>query len=308
MKNKQKKLYTLTATLGWVMGVKSHLVKVQPIDGSAPVWCRNCNLNKEGYRGNEEVAFDFFVEEGFIIAKAFPLDRAEKLVEWCPHYSRKEKLTALRHPEFKGTLAEFRKFYKGLDKAKTEVPAQEEIPVETEVKAEAEAKVAAAEVEVQPAIKEEEKGSVKIPSRSYFSELCEWLKGDPVEMMKFIWRIRDDERTPGDNLIIHNLSLDDYSEEKLSSVLDNLEEEVESYVYDSGDFTKEEIAEIERKLDSDSSDVEETLPEDEVPDDAAKWDKEEAEECEEKSSEYDKYDDDSYYNFEDKPSSKGEWR
>ena len=66
-------------------------------------------------------------------------------------------------------------------------------------------------------------------------------------------------------------------------------------------------AEIERKLDSDSSEVEEPLPEEEVPDDAAEWDEEEAEEYEEESSEYDEYDDDSYYDFDDKPSSKGEW-
>ena len=66
-------------------------------------------------------------------------------------------------------------------------------------------------------------------------------------------------------------------------------------------------AEIERKLDSDSSEVEETLPEEEVPDDAAEWDEGEAEEYEEESSEYDEYDDDSYYDFDDKPSSKGEW-
>lgn len=55
-------------------------------------------------------------------------------------------------------------------------------------------------------------------------------------------------------------------------------------------------------------DVEETFPEEEVPDDAAEWDEEEAEEYEEESSEYDEYDDDSYYDFDDKPSSKGEWR
>lgn len=55
------------------------------------------------------------------------------------------------------------------------------------------------------------------------------------------------------------------------------------------------------------SDVEATLPEDEVPDDAAEWDEEEAEEYDEESSEYDEYDDDSYYDFDDKPSSKGEW-
>lgn len=56
------------------------------------------------------------------------------------------------------------------------------------------------------------------------------------------------------------------------------------------------------------SNVEETLSEEEVPDDAVEWDEEEAEEYEEESSEYDEYDDDSYYDFDDKPSSKGEWR
>lgn len=219
MQNKQKKLYTSTATLGWVIDVKSHLVKVQPINGSAPIWCINNHLNKEGYTGKEEVAFDFFVEDGFIVSKAFPLDRAEKLVEWCPHYSRTEKLTALKHPEFKGTLAEFRKFYKGLDKAKTEIPTQEETPVEAEVKAE------------------------------------EPTKDAPVVEL------------PKQKMDI---------------------------------YTKEELEALDKE--------EETLPEEEVPDDAAEWDEEEAEEYEEESSEYDEYDDDSYYDFDDKPSSKGEWR
>lgn len=291
MQNKQKKFYTKGGYLGLVYFIHNGTLIVQPTDGSRTVKCKGKNLSKANWEGKEPVAFDYFCEEGNIVVKCFPMSRAENPVEGHVEIIKADKENVKNHVDFVGTLEELRKLVK-----------------EEQAQTEAEAKVAAAEVEVQSAIKEEEKESVKIPSRSYFSELCEWLKGDPVEMIQFIWRIRDNERTPGDNLIIHNLSLDDYSEEELSSVLDNLEKEVESYVYDSGDFTKEEIVEIERKLDSDSSDVEETLLEDEVPDDAAQWDKEEAEEYEEESSEYDEYDDDSYYDFDNKPSSKGEWR
>lgn len=54
--------------------------------------------------------------------------------------------------------------------------------------------------------------------------------------------------------------------------------------------------------------VEETLPEEEIPEEAYEYDEEEAEEYENDSSEYEEYDDDSYYDFYNKPSSKGEWR
>ena len=269
MQNKQKKFYTKGGYLGLVYFIHNGTLIVQPTDGSRTVKCKGKNLSKANWEGKEPVAFDYFCEEGNIVVKCFPMSRAENPVEGHMYVTKADKENVKNHVDFVGTLDELREL----------------VAAEEKAKAEADAKVAAAEVEVQSAIKEEEKESVKIPSRSYFSELCEWLKGDPVEMIQFIWRIRDNERTPGDNLIIHNLSLDDYSEEELSSVLDNLEKEVESYVYDSGDFTKEEIAEIERKLDSDSSNVEETLLEDEVPDDAAQWEEEE----------YSEYDKDSLY-------------
>ena len=265
---KEKKMYTKGGYIGFINYIQQEEVIVQQSDGYL-VRCKNKNLTKNNYEGKEEVAFDYFIKNGNIVAIAFPIYRAGNPIESSLKITKDDRANAQNHPQFGGTLSELREL----------------VAAEEKAKADAEAKVAAAKAEVQPAIKEEEKESVKIPSRSYFSELCEWLKDDPVQMIQFIWRIRDNERTPGDNLIIHNLSLDDYSEEELSSVLDNLEKEVESYVYDSGDFTKEEIAEIERKLDSDSSNVEETLLEDEVPDDAAQW----------KEEEYSEYDKDSLY-------------
>lgn len=282
---KQKKVYTNKGYIGYIYYLNGSKAKVQPTDGSALVECKTKNLNQLNWEGKEPVTFDYFCEEGNIVVKCFPMSRAENPVEGHMYVTKADKENVKNHVDFVGTLEELREL----------------VAVEEKAKADAEAKVAAAKAEVQPAIKEEKREGVKIPSRSYFSELCEWLKGDPVEMIQFIWRIRDNELTPGDNLIIHNLSLENHSEEELSPILDNLEKEVESYVYDSGDFTEEEIAEIERKLDSNSSDVEETLPEEEVPDDAAEWDEEEAEE-------YEEYDDDSYYDFDDKPSSKREWR
>ena len=288
---KEKKMYTKGGYIGFINYIQQEEVIVQSINGCL-VRCKNKNLTKNNYEGKEEVAFDYFIKNGNIVAIAFPIYRAGNPIESSLKITKDDRANAQNHPQFRGTLSELREL----------------VAAEEKAKADAEAKVAAAKAEVQPAIKEEKREGVKIPSRSYFSELCEWLKGDPVEMIQFIWRIRDNELTPGDNLIIHNLSLENHSEEELSPILDNLEKEVESYVYDSGDFTKEEIAEIERKLDSDSSEVEETLPEEEVPEEAYEYDEDEAEEYENDSSEYEKYDDDSYYEFDDKPSSKREWR
>lgn len=289
---KQKKLYTKKGYIGYIYYLNGSKAKVQPTDGSALVECKTKNLNQLNWEGKEPVAFDYFCEEGNIIVKCFPMSRAENPVEGHMYVTKADKENVKNHVDFVGTLEELREL----------------VAAEEKAKAEADAKVAAAEVEVQPAIKEEEKEEIKIPSHSYFSELCEWLKGDPVEMIQFIWKIRDNELTSGDCIVFNNLGLDAYSEKELSPILDNLEKEVESYVYDSGDFTKEEIAEIERKLDSDSSEVEETLPEEEVPEEAYEYDEEEGEEYENNSSEYEEYDDDSYYDFDDKPSSKREWR
>lgn len=289
---KQKKLYTNKGYVGYIYYLNGSKAKVQPTDGSALVECKTKNLNQLNWEGKESVTFDYFCEEGNIVVKCFPMSRAANPVEGHMYVTKADKENVKNHVDFVGTLEELREL----------------VAAEEKAKADAEAKVAVAEVEVQPAIKEEEKEEVKIPSHSYFSELCEWLKGDPIEMIQFIWKIRDNELTSGDCIVFNNLGLDAYSEEELSPILDNLEKEVESYVYDSGDFTEEEIAEIERKLDSDSSEVEETLPEEEVPEEAYEYDEEEAEEYDDDSSEYDEYDDDSYYDFDDKPSSKGEWR
>lgn len=280
---KQKKLYTNKGYVGYIYYLNGSKAKVQPTDGSALVECKTKNLNQLNWEGKEPVTFDYFCEEGNIVVKCFPMSRAENPVEGHMYVTKADKENVKNHVDFVGTLEELREL----------------VAAEEKAKAEADAKVAAAEVKVQPAIKEEEKEEVKIPSHSYFSELCEWLKGDPIEMIQFIWKIRDNELTSGDCIVFNNLGLDAYSEKELSPILDNLEKEVESYVYDSGDFTKEEIAEIERKLDSDSSEVEETLPEEEVPEEAYEWEEEELKDYEENlDDEYSEYDDDSFYESE----------
>ena len=81
-----------------------------------------------------------------------------------------------------------------------------------------------------------------------FSELEEWCMGNPVEMLKTLSRIRNDEMNEGDRKLFNDFSFDTYSKDELIKALDELESETNSWIYDSGDFSEEEIAKIEAEL------------------------------------------------------------
>ncbi len=81
-----------------------------------------------------------------------------------------------------------------------------------------------------------------------FSELEEWCMNNPVEMLKTIKRIRNNEMTDGDREVFNDFGFDSYSEDELKSALDKLEKETHSWIYDSGDFSEEEIKDIESQL------------------------------------------------------------
>ena len=83
-----------------------------------------------------------------------------------------------------------------------------------------------------------------------FSELEEWCMNNPVEMIKTLNRIRNDEMNEGDRKVFNDFGFDNYSEDELINALDELESETYSWIYDSGDFSEEEIAKIEAELNS----------------------------------------------------------
>ena len=72
---------------------------------------------------------------------------------------------------------------------------------------------------------------------------------NPVEMLKTIKRIRSNEMTDGDREVFNDFGFDSYSEDELKSALDKLEKETHSWIYDSGDFSEEQIKDIESQLD-----------------------------------------------------------
>lgn len=82
-----------------------------------------------------------------------------------------------------------------------------------------------------------------------FSELEEWCMDNPVEMLKTIERIRDGKMTDGDRQVFNDFGFDNYSKKELTDKLDELEDATYSWIYDSGDFDKEEIAKIEKEID-----------------------------------------------------------
>lgn len=90
--------------------------------------------------------------------------------------------------------------------------------------------------------------SLKESHNPSFSELEEWCMNNPVEMIKTIRRIRSGEMTDGDREVFNDFGFDSYSEEELKNKLDELENSTNSWIYDSGDFSEEEIAKIEKEL------------------------------------------------------------
>ena len=196
---KEKKMYTKGGYIGFINYIQQEEVIVQSINGCL-VRCKNKNLTKNNYEGKEEVAFDYFIKNGNIVAIAFPIYRAGNPIESSLKITKDDRANAQNHPQFGGTLSELRELVQKEKEAQKAAEAAEA------------AKKALEEKEPAPA---------------------------PEEPLK---------------------------------------------------------------------EVEETLPEEEVPEEAYEYDEDEAEEYENDSSEYEKYDDDSYYEFDDKPSSKREWR